>query len=206
MTIRTRLTRPRTRWLAPLFGLAVAIAVGFALAQVGSAEARGALIQEEPQRGSVVADVPKQLVLTFNRPLVQVIGAHRVEVTDSTGARVDDGQAMISNYSQRTLIVPISAKGDGGLHVDYSVLLIGEGESLRASSAYEFTIDHTIEDAGGEEIAAPATTKAPQPIVLWTVAILLGIAAVGAMAYFLRLATGTSRSSLDPTNRSVFRD
>ena len=206
MTIRTRLTRPRTRWLAPLLSLAVAIAAGFALAQIGSADASEYLIQEEPERGSVVAEAPYQLVLTFDRPLAQLTSAHHVEVTDSRGVRVDDGYAKISTYSQRTLIVPISAKGDGGLQVDYRVLLVGDGEHLQVSSSYAFTIDHTIGDLGGEEISAPATTKGSQPIVLWTIAILAGIAAVGAMAYFLRLATGTSRSSLEPTNRSVFRD
>ena len=193
--------------LVPLLGLLIALAAGLALTLPGAADASsGALIQEEPERGSTVAEAPHQLLLTFDRPLAQLIGAHHVAVTDSNGNRVDDGHPVISNYSQRTLIVPVNVHGDGGLTVEYRVQLIGDGEMLQFESSYEFSVDHTLGPNDGEDITAPATAKGSQPIVLWTIAILIGISAVGAMLYFLRLATGTSRSSLEPVNRSVFRD
>ena len=192
------------------YGLMAALVAVFAsLAAFTSAmptDASEFLIQEEPQRGATVAEAPHQLLLTFDRPLALFKGAHHVEVTDGSGYRVDDGHVEISTYSQRTLIVPIHAEGDGTLNVDYRVLLVGDGENLPASSSYSFTVDHSVGPIDGEDVGVPAATKSSQALVLWTIAVLIGIAVAGGMIYFLRMATGNSRSSLEPTNRSVFRD
>jgi len=196
----------RTRFVGAVLAVVCAIAVLAALALAGTTGASEYLIQEEPERGATVAEVPYQLVLTFDRPLAQIKGAHQVEVTDGDGYRVDDGYPEISTYSQRTLIVPIHAEGDGTLNVDYRVLLVGDGENLQISSSYNFTVDHSLLPKEGEAVEAPAAAKSSQALVLWTVAILIGIAFAGGMVYFLRMATGNSRSSLEPTNRSVFRD
>ena len=195
-----------TRFVGTLLALVATIAALLAMALLSPTGASDALIQEEPERGSTVAEAPHQIVLTFNRPLAQIMGAHHVEVTDSDGYRLDEGHANISTYSQRTLIVPIHAEGDGAMQVDYHVLLIGDGEQLPVSSSYNFTVDHAVAPIEGEAIDAPASEKSSQALVLWTIAILSGIAFAGGMIYFLRMATGNSRSSLEPTNRSVFRD
>ena len=196
----------RTRFLGSLLAFFGAVAAALALALLSPTGASDYLIQEEPERGATLAEAPHQLVLTFDRPLVQIKGAHHVEVTDSAGYRVDDGHPAISTYSSRTLIVPIHAEGDGTLQVDYDVLLVGDGEHLQVGSSYQFSVDHSLVPPEGEQIEAPATAKSSQALVLWTIAILLGIAFAGGMIYFLRMATGNSRSSLEPTNRSVFRD
>ena len=196
----------RTRFVGMLIALASVIVAMSTLALLSPTGASEYLIQEEPERGATVAEAPHQLVLTFDRPLAQIKGAHRVEVTDELGERVDDGHSSISTYSQRTLIVPIHAEGDGSLKVDYSVLLIGGGEDLPVNSSYNFTVDHSLGPIEGDQIDAPATVKSSQALVLWTIVILLGVAVAGALVYFLRMATGNSRSSLEPTNRSVFRD
>ncbi len=196
----------RNRFFGTLIALASALAVAFALALLSPSGASEYLIQEEPERGSTVAEAPHQLLLTFDHPLAQIKRAHRVEVTDAEGYRVDDGYASISTYSQRTLIVPLHAEGDGDMNVSYSVRLIGDGEHLQVSSSYSFTVNHALGPIEGDQIDAPAAAKSSQSLVLWTIAILLGIAVAGALVYFLRMATGNSRSSLEPTNRSVFRD
>ena len=196
----------RTRMIGALLALAGAIAAVSAAGLLSPGGASEYLIQEEPERGATVAEAPHQLILTFDRPLAQIKNAHHVEVSDSAGYRVDDGYAEIATYSQRTLIVPIHAEGDGTLAVDYQVLLVGEGEHLQVSSSYRFTVDHSLAPFEGEAIDAPAAAKSSQALVLWTIAILLGIAFAGGLVYFLRMATGNSRSSLEPTNRSVFRD
>jgi methionine-rich copper-binding protein CopC len=199
MTIRTRI-------VGVLLALVGSLAAVFALALLSPTGASEYLIQEEPERGATVSEAPHQLILTFDRSLAQIKGAHHVVVSDGAGHRVDDGHPVISTYSQRTLVVPIHAEGDGPLEVDYSVLLIGDGEYLPVQSSYSFTVDHSLVPIEGEEFAAPATAKSSQALVLWTIAILLGITFAGGMIYFLRMATGNSRSSLEPTNRSVFRD
>lgn len=196
----------RTRFIGALAALVSAIAVVGALALFSPTAASDYLIQEEPERGATVAEAPHQVLLTFDRPLAQIKGAHRIQVTDAAGYRVDDGYAEIATYSQRTLIVPIHAEGDGTLEVEYRVLLVGEGEHLEVSSSYNFTVDHSLTPIEGDPLDAPATEKSSQALVLWTIAILIGIAFAGGMVYFLRMATGNSRSSLEPTNRSIFRD
>lgn len=194
------------RPLGVILALLGMIAALSALALSSPTGASEYLIQEEPERGATVAEAPHQLLLTFDRPLAQLKGAHHVEVTDAGGYRVDDGHVEISTYSRRTLVVPIHAEGDGTLNVDYRVLLVGDGENLRVNSSYNFTVDHSLLPIEGEDVEAPAAAKSSQALVLWTIAILIGIAFAGGMIYFLRMATGNSRSSLEPTNRSVFRD
>lgn len=196
----------RPQILGALLAFVGALAAAMALALLSPTGASDYLIQEEPERGSTVAEAPHQLVLTFDRPLAQVRGVHHVEVTDSAGHRVDDGHPSISTYSQRTLVVPIHAEGDGTLDVYYRVRLVGEGESIDVVSSYSFSVDHTLGPIEGDPIEAPAAAKSSQSLVLWTIAILIGIAVAGGLIYFLRMATGNSRSSLEPTNRSVFRD
>lgn len=119
---------------------------------------------------------------------------------------MDDGHPSISTYSQRTLIVPIHAEGDGTLAVNFSVRLIGQGEHIDIHDSYSFSVDHALIPLEGEQIEAPATAKSGQALVIWTIVILLGVAIAGGLLYFLRMATGNSRSSLEHTNRSVFRD
>lgn len=196
----------RTKRIALVtFGFFGAAAV-LALLLSSTVGASDYLIQEEPRSGATVAEAPHQLLLTFDRDLAQISGAHHVEVTDHEGYRVDDGYANISNYSLRTLVVPVHAKGDGELHVSYDVRLVEGDQAFSAASSYSFTIDHEYVPIEGEQLDALVAEKSGQALVLWTIVILLGIAVVGALAYFLRMATGNSRSSLEPTNRSVFRD
>ncbi|MCY3923075.1 MAG: copper resistance protein CopC [Chloroflexi bacterium] len=196
----------RLRTLGALLALVGALVAAATLALLSPTGASDYLIQEEPERGSTVAEAPHQLILTFDRPLAQVRGVHHVEVTDGAGHRVDDGHPRISTYSQRTLVVPIHAEGDGALEVHYRVRLLGEGESIDVASSYNFSIDHTLGPVQGDPSEVPASAKSSQALVLWTIAILIGIAVAGGLIYFLRMATGNSRSSLEPTNRSVFRD
>ena len=194
------MTRGRLLFLA---GAIVLVALLALFAPTGASEY---LIQEEPERGSTVSEAPHALLLTFDRPLAQLKNAHHVEVTDAAGHRVDKGHAEISNYSLRTLVVELSEAGDGELEVSYSVMLEGDGELLNVSSFYRFRVDHTLPPFEGESVGAATEAKSTNALVLWTIVILIGIAVAGGLLYFLRMATGNSRSSLEPTNRTVFRD
>ena len=189
-----------------LIGLVVAGGALFAVAQAASADE---LVQAEPRVDAVVAEAPHQVVLTFDRSLAALAGAHVVEVYDGHGDRVDDGKAGLSTYSRRTLIVPLKGHLEGDLTVSYRVrTAAGErGAGTILNGGYRFTVDESaIGGAEGGGAALAGESKSSQGVVLWTVAILIGIAFAGGMVFFLRVATGTSRSSLEPTNRTVFRD
>ncbi len=191
------------RWL---IGIAVA---GLALLAAAPGAMADELVRAEPGPDATLAEAPHQVLLTFDRPLAALAGAHDVEIFDAGGKRVDDGHAGLSTYSPRTLIAPIAGKIEGPLDVSYSVLTAaGEhGAGQRLTGGYRFTID-PASTAGEEGPGAEAAgeSKSSQGVVLWTVAILIGIAFAGAMAFFLRVATGTSRSSLEPVNRTVLKD
>lgn len=188
-----------------LIGLVVAGVALFAVAQAASADE---LVRAEPGADATVAEV-HQVVLTFDRSLAALAGAHVVEVYDGHGDRVDDGKAGISTYSRRTLIVPLKGHLEGDLTVSYRVrTAAGErGAGTTLNGGYRFTVDESVVgEAEGEGAALAGESKSSQGVVLWTVAILIGIAFAGGMVFFLRVATGTSRSSLEPINRTVFRD
>lgn len=188
-----------------LLGLVVAGIALLALAQTASADE---LIQAEPGADATVAEV-HQVLLTFDRSLATLAGAHVVEVYDGHGERVDDGGAAISTYSRRTLIVPLKGHLEGDLTVRYRVLTAADdrGAGTTLNGGYRFTVDESAAgSAEAEPAAAAAETKSSQGIVLWTVAILIGIGFAGALLFFVRLATGNSRSSLEPINRTVLRD
>lgn len=164
------------------------------------------LIQAEPHPDGVTAETPHNVLLTFDRDLALLRNAHRAEIYDEGGHRVDTGATTISTYSARTLVVPLEGKSEGELEVRYAVLLnSGDGVLNEVRGSYVFTVDPSI--AGEEQPGAVAAAeKSSQGLVLWTVAILIGVAFVGALLYFLRLATGNSRSSLEPLNRTPFED
>ena len=194
---------PRSRTLSLLL-LATVTALAAAWAAITPAGAAD-LIQAEPHPGDTVAEAPHQLVLTFDVPLALLRNAHYVEVTDADGNRVDDGHASISTYSARTLIVPLEVEHDGALNVHYRILYEdSEGELVTLSNSYSFNVDHNfVPPESGVEVVS---TKSGQSLVLWTIAILIAISLAGGMVYFLRMATGNARSSLEPQNRTPFRD
>ena len=165
------------------------------------------LIQTDPPPDGITAEAPHNVLLTFDRSLALLRNAHRAEIYDAGGHRVDSGSAKISTYSARTLIVPLSEEAEGELEVRYAVLLSGaDGQSSELRGSYVFTVDPSISGEPRQPAAEAAGEKSSQGLVLWTVAILLGIAFVGALFYFLRLATGNARSSLEPLNRTPFDD
>ena len=186
---------------AAVLALALALSA-LTLASLSSEE----LIQAEPHPDGVTAETPHNVVLTFDRGLALLRDAHHVEVLDEAGHRVDSGEATVSTYSTRTLIVPLDGHAEGELEVRYSVLFSTAAGGLdQVRGSYTFTVNPTI--AGLEAPSAAASeTKSSQGLVLWTVAILIGVAFVGALLYFLRLATGNARSSLEPQNRTPFND
>ena len=186
-------------------GILLALVAALPLLSLSAAQGEE-LIQAEPHPDGVTAETPHNVLLTFDRDLALLRNAHRAEIYDEGGHRVDTGAATISTYSARTLVVPLEGKSEGELEVRYSVLLnTGDGVLNEVRGSYIFTVDPSI--AGeAEPGAAAATEKSSQGLVLWTIAILIGVAFVGALLYFLRLATGNSRSSLEPLNRTPFED
>lgn len=184
-----------------LLGLLLAASL-MALSSVAADE----LVQAEPPADGVTAETPHNLLLTFDRGLAQLRNAHTVEVLDESGERIDTGHASVSTYSLRTLVVPLSGESEGEIEVRYTVLFEQDDGNVReVSGSYSFAVNPLAPGEAGVAQLATAP-KSKQGLVLWTIAVLIGVALVGAMLYFLRLATGNARSSLEPRNRTPFED
>jgi len=85
----------------------------------GSARAHAFLDHASPLVGSTVATAPREVALTFTQNLEAAFST--VEVTDSAGARVDQGKAQINGNTMR---VGLKALGPGTYRVHWHALSV----------------------------------------------------------------------------------
>jgi len=72
---------------------------------IGAAYAHAALDHATPVAGSTVATAPHEVMLTFTQNLEPAFST--VQVTDSKGARVDQGKPQISGATMRVALKPL---------------------------------------------------------------------------------------------------
>ncbi|QNP71675.1 copper resistance protein CopC/CopD [Streptomyces roseirectus] len=145
-------TASRVRTWVLLF-LAV---TGALLAGAGPASAHAALTGSDPAQGSVVAQAPTQVTLTFSEKIAT--NADSVRVLDPKGNRVDAGTA--NNTGGTTYAVPLrSGLPDGTYTVTYQIV---SEDSHPVSGAYTFSIGAPsetsvstyVQEAGGGVVGA----------------------------------------------------
>jgi copper resistance protein C len=73
---------------------------------IGAAHAHAALDHATPIAGSTVATAPREVVMTFTQSLEPAFST--VQVTDSKGARVDQGAPQISGVTMRIALQPLA--------------------------------------------------------------------------------------------------
>jgi methionine-rich copper-binding protein CopC len=76
-----------------------AVALAMLPASSGAALAHAALHHASPEAGSTVAEVPREVSLLFTDTLEPAFSS--ADVTDSSGARVDQGKAEVSGNTIR---------------------------------------------------------------------------------------------------------
>ena len=102
-----------------------------ALAPV-AARAHAFLDHASPLVGSTVATAPHEVVLTFTQNLEQAFST--AQVTDSSGARVDQGKAQISG---NTMTVGLKALAPGSYKVRWHALSV---DTHTTEGAFTFTV------------------------------------------------------------------
>src|ERR1700730_2097307 len=102
-----------------------------ALAPV-AARAHAFLDHASPLVGSTVATAPHEVVLTFTQNLEQAFST--AQVTDSSGARVDQGKAQVSG---NTMTVGLKALGPGSYKVRWHALSV---DTHTTEGAFTFTV------------------------------------------------------------------
>jgi copper resistance protein C len=84
-----------------------------------AAQAHAFLDHASPLVGSTVPAAPHEVVLTFTQNLEAAFSA--AQVTDSSGARVDQGKAQVSG---NTMTVGLKSLGPGSYKVHWHVLSV----------------------------------------------------------------------------------
>ena len=72
----------------------------------GAAFAHAMLKQSSPDAGSTVAEPPREVALTLSDNVEPAFS--RIEVTDTGGARVDEGKLAVSGNTMRVGLKPLS--------------------------------------------------------------------------------------------------
>jgi hypothetical protein len=95
--------------------------VSFFLIALGNTAARAHafLDHASPLVGSTVATAPRELSLSFTQNLEPAFSS--VEVTDASGARVDQGKAQVSGDTMR---VGLKSLNPGSYHVHWRALSV----------------------------------------------------------------------------------
>jgi hypothetical protein len=97
----------------------IAIVSLFLIASATAAEAHAFLDHASPLVGSTVPTAPHQVSLTFTQNLEPAFST--VEVTDSSGARVDQGKAQVSGS---TMQIGLKALPPGSYKVNWHALSV----------------------------------------------------------------------------------
>jgi copper resistance protein C len=97
-----------------------------------AAQAHAFLDHASPLVGSTVPAAPHEVVLTFTQNLEAAFST--AQVTDSSGARVDQGKAAVSG---NTMTVGLKALGPGSYKVHWHALSV---DTHTTEGAFTFTV------------------------------------------------------------------
>jgi methionine-rich copper-binding protein CopC len=128
---------------------AVGIAAAAVLVTAAPAAAHDQLIDTDPPASSTVDAVPEQIVLTFSADVLADEGAAVVEVTDASGARVDDGDPIVDGP---TVTQPLTAvtEPNGDVEVVWKVV---------SSDGHPISGEFTVTVAGATPTPTPTPTE-----------------------------------------------
>ena len=98
----------------------------------GVALAHAFLDHASPLVGSTVRSAPQEVTLTFTQNLEPAFSS--VEVTDGSGARVDQGKAQISGNTMRIGLKPLKP---GAYHVRWRALSV---DTHTTQGSFSFTV------------------------------------------------------------------
>ena len=99
--------------------LKLATAALFAVLAAQTAHAHAFLDHAEPRVGNTVSSAPKEVALFFTQNLEAAFSS--IEVSDASGARVDQGKARISGSTMR---ISVKALAPGTYRVRWQVLSV----------------------------------------------------------------------------------
>jgi methionine-rich copper-binding protein CopC len=112
-------TRARTHVMRLIIAAASAL---FVAISAGAASAHAHLDHADPRAGSSLASAPRQISLWFTQNLEPAFS--NIEVRDSNGIRVDQGQARLDPSNPKLLQIELKALSPGTYKVLWHVLSV----------------------------------------------------------------------------------
>ena len=110
----------------------IALACAIALASSGAALAHAALHHASPEAGSSVSESPREVTLTFTDSLEDAFSS--VDVTDSSGARVDEGKSQVNGNMIR---IGVKTLSPGSYRVHWRAVSVG---THRSEGSFVFSV------------------------------------------------------------------
>ena len=110
----------------------IAVACAIALASSGAALAHAELHHASPEAGSAVSESPREVTLTFTDTLEAAFSS--ADVTDSNGARVDEGKPQVNGNLIRIALRTLSP---GSYRVHWRTVSV---DTHRSEGSFTFNV------------------------------------------------------------------
>ncbi|MFA7296735.1 MAG: copper resistance protein CopC [Dehalococcoidia bacterium] len=167
------MTRPR----ALLGGIMVAAILLF-LAVPARIEAHAAYVRSDPPADAVLRVAPARVTVWFSEPLA--VALSRIEVRDTTNARVDNGDSTGDPADPMRLSVGVRPLANGTYTVVWNNVSTLDGHPLRGSFVFHVGDSPMVETTS---TTAPAALASPiDPWIRW-IALLAAVAATGGLLF-----------------------
>jgi len=121
-----------TRFPVNVATVRIAFACAIALASSGGALAHAELHHANPQAGSTVSEPPHEVTLTFTDTLEAAFSS--VDVTDSNGARVDEGKSQVNGNMIR---IGLKTLSPGSYRVHWRAVSV---DTHRSEGSFTFSV------------------------------------------------------------------
>jgi methionine-rich copper-binding protein CopC len=110
----------------------IAFACVIALANSGAALAHAELHHASPEAGSAVSESPHEVTLTFTDTLEAAFSS--ADVTDSRGARVDEGKSRVNG---NTIRISLKTLSPGSYRVHWRAVSV---DTHKAEGSFTFSV------------------------------------------------------------------
>ena len=128
---------------------------------LSAASAHTSLITQQPVGNSVIQELPPEISLTFDEPLIVIGKANSIMVLDPKGNEISIGETkVLNNVVSRSIT---ASEVDGKYSVTYRVV---SEDGHVVSSTYQFTLKSiaSAPTAEAESVPTVSTSESPMPI------------------------------------------
>ena len=162
--------------LTLIFAFALALVV-----QSQVAEAHANLVRSEPAANSTLDAAPDRITIWFTEPMEA--GFSEIQVLNSAGARVDNGDSVVDANDLTVMSVGLPTLPDGTYTVAWRNLSTIDGHGLRGS--FIFAVGEPISETAAVQTSdVPVLRSQEEPFIRWVV-LLSALALTGALVFEL---------------------